>query len=145
MSQSNNVCLDVQSYLFDLQAFDECATLDRSETQVCVKCRIQKPLSYFRARQRSESGETKRFLSCCKACEKRISKVVADIKKAAPPKPDFCDCCGERVEKEKLRLDHCHETDKFRGWLCTNCNVGISRLGDNKTGVAKALDYLNKL
>tara|TARA_R100000742_G_C4257386_1_gene75248 strand:+ start:391 stop:546 length:156 start_codon:yes stop_codon:yes gene_type:complete len=30
----------------------------------------------------------------------------------------------------------------YRGWLCSNCNTGIGKLGDNIEGVQKAVDYL---
>ena len=128
----------IQTELFG-EFYSVCEGID---TLQCVKCKTEKPLYSFRERQRSESGETKRFLNCCKVCEKRISKVVSDIRKVAPPQSDRCDCCGEK--KEKLFIDHCHETDKFRGWLCINCNVGISRLGDNIEGLKRAIEYISK-
>jgi hypothetical protein len=39
-------------------------------------------------------------------------------------------------------LDHDHLTWKFRGWLCSKCNVGLGLLGDTKESVMKMLDYL---
>jgi len=41
-------------------------------------------------------------------------------------------------------LDHCHTTQEFRGWLCSDCNVAIGKLGDDTQGVLKALDYLER-
>jgi len=41
-------------------------------------------------------------------------------------------------------LDHCHDTDVFRGWLCHRCNVGIGFLGDTLEGLNKAIAYLEK-
>ena len=62
------------------------------------------------------------------------------------PIPHRCECCGisDLVIKKVLMLDHCHRTDKFRGWLCDNCNLGIGRLGDDLEGVRKAVAYLEK-
>ena len=57
--------------------------------------------------------------------------------------PDVCNCCGKPSHKS-LVVDHCHETLKFRGWLCETCNHGIGKLGDNIEGVQKALDYLRR-
>jgi len=52
-------------------------------------------------------------------------------------------CCAIcRDASQKLVVDHCHVTGVVRGLLCDRCNVGIGRLGDNATGVQKALDYL---
>lgn len=55
------------------------------------------------------------------------------------PKPKQCECCGK--EKE-LHLDHDHESGKFRGWLCTNCNTALGKLGDNIEGLLRAIHYL---
>ena len=41
-----------------------------------------------------------------------------------------------------MHWDHDHETKEHRGWICGNCNTGIGKLGDNISGVQKALDYL---
>lgn len=62
------------------------------------------------------------------------------------PMPHRCECCGlsDLVFKKTLFLDHCHDTGKFRGWICDNCNLGIGRLNDNLDGVKKAVAYLEK-
>ena len=39
-------------------------------------------------------------------------------------------------------MDHCHKTEKFRGWLCKNCNMAIGKLGDDLDGVMNAVNYL---
>jgi hypothetical protein len=58
---------------------------------------------------------------------------------------DFCDICGST---SRLHYDHCHETNKFRGVLCTSCNTLIGRMGDNvkqvKLKAQKMIDYLSK-
>ena len=43
-----------------------------------------------------------------------------------------------------LRFDHDSTTDKFRGWICNNCNAGMGNLGDTVEGLQKAIDYLNR-
>lgn len=57
------------------------------------------------------------------------------------PEPAACECCG-RSTKIALSLDHCHETGKFRGWLCYSCNSALGKLGDNSLMVARAVAYL---
>ena len=57
--------------------------------------------------------------------------------------PKHCECCGKKCTRA-LALDHDHKTEKFRGWLCAKCNMGIGLLGDNISGVQNALDYLRK-
>ena len=71
-------------------------------------------------------------------------KLVAELKKVyGHTKPKECECCGQSSEKS-LVVDHCHNTLRFRGWLCEQCNHGIGKLGDNLEGVKKAVEYLEK-
>ena len=58
--------------------------------------------------------------------------------------PGFCECCGDAPGKQPLNLDHDHETGKFRGWLCVNCNTGLGKFGDNIAGLEKAIEYLSR-
>ena len=57
-----------------------------------------------------------------------------------------CGCCGKhQMEfKKNFAVDHVHGTDpvEVRGLLCSNCNTGIGKLGDNIEGLKKALKYL---
>ena len=40
--------------------------------------------------------------------------------------------------------DHDHTTNKFRGWLCYQCNSAIGNLGDSIKGLTRALEYLKR-
>lgn len=51
-----------------------------------------------------------------------------------------CALCGE--EQEVLCVDHCHETGRVRGLLCSRCNTGIGHLRDDVTILRRAIDYL---
>jgi hypothetical protein len=76
----------------------------------------------------------------CKKCVKKHSKVRSQLHKEAPPKPELCECCGK--VPIKWVLDHDHNDDSFRGWICDRCNTGIGKLGDNLNGVINAVNYL---
>jgi hypothetical protein len=52
-----------------------------------------------------------------------------------------CELCGS---KSRLCLDHDHDSGLFRGILCTRCNTGLGKLGDNKNGILRVLKYLTK-
>lgn len=60
-----------------------------------------------------------------------------------PPQPRRCECCGGRTRHE-LHVDHCHQSNRFRGWLCSKCNTGIGLLGDNILGLMRAIKYLRR-
>lgn len=57
--------------------------------------------------------------------------------------PTSCECCG-KPDRRALALDHCHETGQFRGWLCSNCNLGIGKIGDSIEALERALAYLKR-
>lgn len=53
-----------------------------------------------------------------------------------------CAICG--VELVKPYLDHCHKSFKIRGFLCTQCNVGLGSFKDNPEILRNAIMYLEK-
>lgn len=54
-----------------------------------------------------------------------------------------CELCGgQNPDGTDLALDHNHETDEFRGWLCRPCNAAIGLLGDDPERVIAAAAYL---
>lgn len=60
------------------------------------------------------------------------------------PCPEGCENCGRLPTTQRLHLDHCHETGKFRGWLCSKCNAGLGQIGDNEFAVLRILSYLRR-
>jgi hypothetical protein len=38
-------------------------------------------------------------------------------------------------------LDHDHDDNSFRGWLCEPCNTGIGKLGDDFQSIVNAMNY----
>ena len=105
----------------------------------CKKCGITKEDTEFRTRGEGKNYR-KLLYSHCKECEKKINAHLRELHKHAPPKSKSCNMCGK--ETSRLMLDHDHQTDKFRGWLCDNCNRGLSHLGDNLEGIRRAEKYL---
>lgn len=45
---------------------------------------------------------------------------------------------------QKLHVDHCHKTGKFRALLCVNCNRGLGYFQDNSECLKKAANYIDK-
>ena len=44
----------------------------------------------------------------------------------------------------RLAVDHCHDTNKVRGLLCSCCNGGLGLFKDSNILLKKALKYLTK-
>lgn len=50
--------------------------------------------------------------------------------------------CAVCVDRPATQVDHCHQTDKFRGLLCNNCNLGIGLFKENLEALTRAVEYL---
>jgi hypothetical protein len=59
------------------------------------------------------------------------------------PVPEHCEICGLRSSMA-LCLDHEHLTGMFRGWICSNCNVGLGHFRDNAEALEKAARYIRE-
>ena len=53
-----------------------------------------------------------------------------------------CAICGRKPGKKRLSLDHDHKTNKVRGLLCNNHNMGIGYFCDNPVLLRAAAAYL---
>ena len=73
---------------------------------------------------------------------------------AGRPIADHCEACGDHYEpnyihhgrrakkRNRLHFDHDHETGKFRGWLCPDCNAALGYLKDNPSRISGLLEYI---
>ena len=115
----------------------------------CHKCDITQPIHNFKV---LKSGEIKRT---CKSCKSGHDKVIYKLRKENPyPDEDYCcPICKRGIEEigkygqprlQTWVLDHCHDSDTFRGWLCSNCNTGLGGFQDNADNVSRAYEYLIK-
>lgn len=56
-----------------------------------------------------------------------------------------CAICKKRpAPPKRLCVDHCHQTGRIRGLLCSLCNLGIGHMQDDPQIVRAALHYLLK-
>ena len=114
----------------------------------CRNCDVTFPHTreffHLRSTTSREGKGTKDYLFYqCKSCRNDISKVRGLLRQRYMHlRTDGCDLCSK--ETDALCLDHDHVTDKFRGWICNECNTGMGLLGDNIEGLEKALHYLRK-
>lgn len=75
---------------------------------------------------------------------RKLAQARAQYARRMGVRPTRCECCSRVVTKRRLHRDHNHVTGRFRGWLCSQCNVGIGMLGDDKRGVMRAARYLGR-
>jgi len=115
--------------------------------RVCNKCGVKKPLDHF-----SIHSASNYFRPECKQCNNHLAKIRAELKKIYGTAPEgyrcpICNLTTEEVEGKGGRagawvLDHCHETNTFRGWLCHTCNRAIGCFGDSVDKLRKGIQYL---
>ena len=113
----------------------------------CINCKIEQPVTSYIT---MASGEIKRT---CKSCKNGHKRVLAKLRKenAYPDENHECFIC-ERTLQEVSRtgqvrmknwvLDHCHETETFRGWICHHCNTGLGGFKDDLNILQNAITYL---
>lgn len=122
---------------------------------VCMKCEA----AYTSARWATRSPAEKRKLKAVsRAKEKKspayrlqmIRKSIRllgldferDLIMAALEKTSACAICGNTPKR--LRIDHDHDTGKYRGLLCDNCNIGLGHFKDSPDRLRKAILYLKE-
>lgn len=99
--------------------------------------------------RKSEKGKATKKAWKSTPEQRQKARLSGHLLRGAPPPtrvmPEFCECCKQPANGQGLfHLDHCHETDIFRGWLCFKCNAGIGNLGDDVEGLENALSYLRR-
>ena len=109
-------------------------------TKVCTKCGVMKSVDDYHVAQMRNSDAARRIKGRCKQCSNIQRNVTRNI---VPdwPKPDLCECCGKNPPKH---CDHDHDTSKFRGWLCSECNTGFGKLGDNWQSAQNLYNYAKR-
>ena len=119
------------------------------QTKVCRVCNQDLPLGNF---CKASGGNYLR--SECRTCEKELGRVRRLIKETAPsvPMDHACPICKRTEEQVRGRggkksgtwcCDHDHVTNKFRGWLCHDCNRAIGNFNDDINRLKKAINYLS--
>jgi len=135
----------MQHEMFDIELFNT-----DGETKTCSKCNKKLPLASF-----SVSSGANFLRPECRKCNTELTKVrnILRSKYGMPMEGHICPIC-ERNEsdvagKGGLRngawvIDHCHDTETFRGWLCHSCNRALGGFSDNVDILKKAIIYLKK-
>lgn len=121
-----------------------------SSLKVCTKCKKSLALDNF-----SKRGGENYLRTECKNCNKKLSKRRSVLRKhyGMPPGNYVCPICKRNKEEcsgegsnraSSWVIDHCHKTDKFRGWLCHKCNRGLGAFNDDISKLIRVFMYLVK-
>jgi len=135
----------------------------------CNNCGVEQPVENF---QSMDSGEVKRKCNSCRNGQRGVIRRLKlenpypypgdsigfpnwfyENKKhryfdAPNYKCPICEKTMQELVKRKQKrlgvwvLDHCHETETFRGWICHLCNMSMGGLKDNPNKLLRAFKYL---
>ena len=132
---------------FELFDTTESVKNPNEELRVCKSCSKELPLSFY-----SYEANYPRFE--CKPCTNKHAKVrkILHHQQGLPPENHRCPIClgnknevtGGPKSSTQWVLDHCHETESFRGWLCHKCNRALGNFNDDVNILERAIDYLNR-
>lgn len=105
----------------------------------CKSCRVkQQQLRYAS----SPEMVIKAKVSARKSILKNIYGINEDDFSAMLKKQgNKCKICNSFFTK-KPNIDHCHSTNKVRGLLCWNCNIGIGYFKESTNSLMRAVEYL---
>lgn len=118
----------------------------------CGTCKQAKQLADFHKRK----GELLSFR--CKQCtaaaliKSRYGLAAEAFKAMADQQQGRCAICAtdlklsrEGVCRDKtVVVDHCHQTGKVRGILCSMCNTGLGSFKDSEKRLTSAIQYLRR-
>lgn len=130
--------------------FNELFSGVNTPTKRCGICHDEKPLGAF-----GRDGGANYLRYECKQCAKKQAALVKKIKKMVQPPPadyrcPICNCNQEEARGNNIKnrqvwcADHDHETNKFRGWICHKCNLGLGNFADCKQRLQSAILYLEQ-
>jgi len=125
--------------------------------KTCCRCRQNLDLSHF-ARNKTEKDGLQRW---CRNCRKIHAQKTKKHRQNYRLNRDYgisldaynemlfaqgskCACCQRSKPGGHgiFHVDHCHQTQKVRGLLCSSCNTGIGLLGDSLSSLLRAVHYL---
>ena len=115
------------------------------DTQQCVKCLCNKPITDFRFEFKRKNKRHK-ICNVCRNVHRTITRNANrdEYEELLKKQNNCCAICGITAEEvnKKLVVDHNHETLKVRGLLCRSCNSGLGFFKDNQIHLAMAIEYL---
>lgn len=138
--------------------------------KVCTKCKVERPLSQYNKYARSPDGYAWHCRLCVasygaerrKEPEFRKRKrensfrfsygiTIAEYESMFSKQNGLCAICekpetklhGRTKKPMSLSVDHCHNSKKVRGLLCSQCNLMLGLANDDIARLQQAITYLS--
>lgn len=130
-----------------------------NDTRICIHCGEEKHVSEIELDRPHTAPRGKGYRNECKSCRRQINRDINKLKKEynsiRPHITDECIICqrkGEDIQKTASQgahkkkdpwvLDHCHDKNEYRGWICNHCNNGLSGFKDSIASMERGMLYL---
>lgn len=113
--------------------------------KVCIHCKESKSLDSFYLRK--DTGKYRNVCTPCRTSQQRLwtySITEDQYNSILQSQSNKCPICLKdfnTLKRNKICIDHCHNTGEVRGVLCTCCNSSIGKIGEVE-GLVRALKYL---
>lgn len=121
--------------------------------KICIRCHENLPMDKFGNHPTAKDGKRNQCNGCRYLLRKERPTYVHQIRqyrygiteeeyKTILDKQDGkCSICTQDFIKTP-HIDHCHETKKVRGLLCSNCNTMLGLAKDSPQILERAIHYL---
>jgi hypothetical protein len=128
-----------------LEAFGRNRRLPGGRQYQCKDCLRRYTVRWYHARKAEDSAWYEAFLA-----EAKRRKLARTLRHYDVSRETYdalyragCGICGDPPNgRSRYAFDHDHETGKFRGLLCSRCNLGIGNFLDDPARLRRAADYL---
>ena len=86
-------------------------------------------------------GKIRHYTECsvCQSFGKRHGFRLTPRDRVFLEEKPYCNICGTT---HNLHIDHCHKTNKIRGYLCFKHNTAIGKFNDDVEELRAAIEYL---
>jgi hypothetical protein len=148
----NRLCIRCgkEPSLLGIQIGAKCRPKEATRNHIYTQGKIAKGLCRICGKRRGIFWKKSR----CKTCAFRTRIAVMKLSKKESRRAlhyllhlfrGRCESCGtKRFGNKHWSIDHDHKTKKFRGVLCTRCNVALGMVGDNIKRLKNLIRYLKR-
>jgi len=118
----------------------------QNDLQKCRHCKLELEAHNFHADKKQSNG----LYNICRSCRSNSRRLIDmsenKYQEILATQNNQCAICGKDANEFKtaLNVDHDYKTNKIRGLLCTNCNMGLGHFKDSLTNLHRALLYIAK-